>query len=254
MKKIITLLAASFIAAAAYAQTDSLVTFDTQGDRLGISIAGFNIALGEEAQQPQKVRKPKRVSTNLAGLSFGLNALGNKPLNGAWEGSDAFNDVGGWRFGMEALGIQVALDRNNTVFIKAGLCASIDTYRFHSPVTLFNDEDGRLMPARIEGNVKKSKMVALYWGCSAGLGFRISKVKVLFDASAEILTDSYVKYKNPGKTRYDITGLNPILYKAGASVTVHDIGIYADYSINPIFRSGTGNDNHLLSIGVQFGF
>ena len=48
MKRIITLLAALAIASAAHAQTDSLVVFDTQGDNLGISIAGFNITLGDD--------------------------------------------------------------------------------------------------------------------------------------------------------------------------------------------------------------
>ena len=48
MKRIITLLALIAIASAAHAQTDSLVVFDTNGDNLEISIAGFDITLSEE--------------------------------------------------------------------------------------------------------------------------------------------------------------------------------------------------------------
>lgn len=47
MKHIITLFAILVATATGvYAQTDSLVIFDTKGDNLGISIAGFNIAIG----------------------------------------------------------------------------------------------------------------------------------------------------------------------------------------------------------------
>ena len=73
MKRIITLLAALAIASAAHAQTDSLVVFDTQGDNLGISIAGFNITLGDDGSSSGgKAAKPKvkRVTTNFVGLSF----------------------------------------------------------------------------------------------------------------------------------------------------------------------------------------
>ena len=68
MKRIITLLAALILASAAHAQTDSLVTFDIKGERLGISIAGFNISLGEETSEKSYKKTPKRVTTNFAGI------------------------------------------------------------------------------------------------------------------------------------------------------------------------------------------
>ena len=76
MKRIITLLATLVIASVAYAQTDTPVVFDTQGDNLGISIAGFNISLGED-DRSSNAQKPKRVSTNFAVISYGLNVLTN---------------------------------------------------------------------------------------------------------------------------------------------------------------------------------
>ena len=97
-------------------------------------------------------------------------------------------------------------------------------------------------------------MVAQYFGGSAGFGFRISKVHFIFDFEACILGQSYVKYKNPGKTRYDISGLNNIMYNVGMEASLHGGGIYVDYSLNPVFRTGTGNDGHILSIGCMFGF
>jgi hypothetical protein len=69
----------------------------------------------------------------------------------------------------------------------------------------------------------------------------------------DALTDSYVKYKNPSKTKYDIGGFNNIRYRTGASISIHDFGMYIDYSITPVFWQGVGNDGRILSIGIRMG-
>lgn len=255
MKRIITLLATVVIASVAYAQTDTPVVFDTQGDNLGISIAGFNISLGED-DRSTSVQKPKRVSTNFAGISYGINVLTNEPNYGNWADEASFmtDDIGAGRLGIEAAGIQVSLDRKRNVFFKASLNASIDMYRFRRAMTLINEDDGALMPAPISGVVKKSKMVTTYIGVGAGFGFKLSKVKLTLDFNVDALAGSYVKYKNPSKTKYDIGGFNNIRYRAGASISLCDFGIYADYSLTPLFREGVGNDGRVLSIGIRAGF
>lgn len=256
MKRIITLLATLVIASVAYAQTDTPVVFDTQGDNLGISIAGFNISLGEDDRN-SSVQKPKRVSTNFAGISYGLNVLTNEPNYGNWTDEPNFmtDDIGAGRLGIEAMGIQVSLDRKGNVFFKASLNASIDMYRFKRAMTLINEDGGALMPEPISGVVKKSKMVTTYVGVGAGFGFKLSRsVKLTLDFNVDALTDSYVKYKNPSKTKYDIGGFNNIRYRAGASISLYDFGIYADYSLTPLFREGVGNDGRVLSIGIRAGF
>lgn len=255
MKRIIILLALIASASAAHAQTDSLVTFDTKGETFGITIAGFNISLGEEASQKSQKKIPRRVTTNFAGIKLGVNSLGNSANYGNWAGSDIIMaNTPCARFGIESMGILVSLDRQNRFFFKTALDFHYDIYKFKKPLTFINDENGVLLPAPISGTVKKSKMVASYFGGSAGFGFRISKVQFIFDLEACILGQSYVKYKNPGKTRYDISGLNNIMYNVGMEASLHGAGIYVDYSLNPIFRTGTGNDGHILSIGLMFGF
>jgi hypothetical protein len=111
------------------------------------------------------------------------------------------------------------------------------------------------MPSPISGVVKKSKMVTTYVGVGAGFGFKLSRsVKLTLDFNVDALTDSYVKYKNPSKTKYDIGGFNNIRYRAGASISLCDFGIYADYSLTPLLREGVGNDGRVLSIGIRAGF
>lgn len=254
MKRIITLLATVVIASVAYAQTDTPVVFDTQGDNLGISIAGFNISLGEDDRNTVK-QKPKRVTTNFAGLSFGANVLTYEDNYGNW--ADEYNfmadNVSVGRLGIEAMGIQVSLDRNAKVFFKASLNSCFDIYRFKDAITLVNEKDGTLMPAPIDGVVKKSQMFASYFGVGAGFGFMISKVKLILDFNVDALSRAYVKYKNPNKTKYDIGGFNNIRYRTGASISIHDFGMYIDYSLTPVFRQGVGNDGRILSIGIRMG-
>lgn len=255
MKRIITFFATLAITSVAYAQTDSPVVFDTQGDKLGISVAGFNISLGED-RSSSSVKKPKRVSTNFAGISYGINVLTHEPNYGNWADEPNFmtDNIGAGRLGIEALGVQVGLDRKNNVFFKASLNASIDMYRFKKAMTLINDEGGALMPEPISGEVKKSKMVTTYVGVGAGFGFNLSSVKLTLDFNVDALASSYVKYKNPDKTKYSINGFNNIRYRTRASISLHDFGIYADYSLTPLFREGVGNDGRVLSIGICAGF
>ena len=257
MKRIITLLALIAIASAAHAQTDSLVVFDTQGDKLGISVAGFNITLGENGSE-QKTSKPKvkRVTTNFLGITFGYNVLTYKPNYGNWAGEQNFmtDNTHGMRLGLEPFSIQVSLDRKQTVFLRVAMNSYVENYRFKSPMTLINDENGNLMPQDIGGTVKKSRIGAGYSGLCAGLGFKISRLMFMFDFNADLLSKSVAMYKNPKKTMYDISGLNNIRYRVGASATIEGFGIYVDYCLTPLFREGVGNDGNVTSIGIRWGF
>lgn len=257
MKRIITLLALIAIASAAHAQTDSLVVFDTQGDKLGISIAGFNITLGDNGSE-QNTSKPKvkRVTTNFIGITFGYNVLTYKPNYGNWAGEQNFmtDNTHGMRLGLEPISIQVSLDRKQTAFLRVAMNSYVENYRFKSPMTLINDEKGNLMPQDIGGTVKKSRISAGYSGLCAGLGFKISRLMFMFDFNADFLSKSVAMYKNPKKTMYDISGLNNIRYRVGASATIEGFGIYVDYCLTPLFREGVGNDGNVTSIGIRWGF
>lgn len=256
MKRIITLLAALAIASAAHAQTDSLVVFDTHGDNLGISIAGFNITLGDDGGGKTAKPKIKRVTTNFIGISYGYNVLTYKPNYGNWAGEQNFmtDNAYGWRLGLEPFSVQVSLDRKKSVFLRAAMNTYVDNYRFRSPMTLINDENGNLLPQSIEGQVKKSRISTGYFGLCAGLGFKVSRLQFMFDFNADLLSKSVAMYKNPKKTLYDINGFNNIRYRVGGSATINGFGVYMDYSLTPLFREGVGNDGNVMSIGIRWGF
>ena len=185
MKRIITLLALIATASAAHAQTDSLVVFDTQGDKLGISIAGFNIALGENDKEEYTdeyiYHEPRKnaVTANLLGFSYGGTALTAMPYYGPWEGEGDFLDIYAGRFDLEGASWTVSLDKRGIFYYRIGVLASFDLYSFNNNVTLYNNESGDLMPRPLEGNVKKSRLRTTYCGVNMGLGFKIHKVMLM---------------------------------------------------------------------------
>ena len=263
MKRIITLLALIAIASATHAQTDSLVVFDTQGDKLGIRIAGFNIALGENDKEEYTdeyiYHEPRKnaVTANLLGFSYGAIGLTSMPYYGPWEGEENFLDNyagSSLRFDLEAASWTVSLDKRGLFYYKIGVLASIDSYRFTNNVTLYNNDLGELMPMPLEGNVKMSRLRAGYCGVNMGIGLKIHKVMLMLSGTAEILTNASVKYKNPGKTVYQVNGLNNIRSRISLSSGWDGFGLYVDYSLTPVFKPGAGNDTHSLSFGCKFGF
>ena len=76
----------------------------------------------------------------------------------------------------------------------------------------------------------------------------------MIQGTAELLTKSSVKYKNPGKTVYQINGINPFRSRLSLSTNWEGYGFYIDYTLTPLFKPGTGNDAHTLSLGVRMGF
>ncbi len=263
MKRIITLLALIATAVAAHAQTDSLVTFDTKGSQLEISIAGFNISLGDSAKETYTdayfYNEPRRekITTNFLGMGFGGIVLTPSPYYGPWEGSDDFLDIypgNSPRIDLEIVSWTIPLDKRGRSYYRVGTMFSYDRYRFKNNVTLINDEEGRLMPADLNGQVKNTKLRANYWGLNMGFGFKLSKVLILVQGTAELLTKSSVKYKNPGKTVYQVNGLNPFRSRVSLSTSWDGYGFYIDYTLTPLFKAGVGNDTHALSIGCRLGF
>ena len=263
MKRIITLLALIAIASAAHAQTDSLVVFDTQGDKLGISIAGFNIALGENDKEEYTdeyiYHEPRKnaVTANLFGFTFGAIGLTSMPYYGPWEGEKDFLDNyagSSLRFDIEAGSWTVSIDKRGRFYYRIGMFASIDSYRFTDNVTLYNNDLGDHMPMPLEGNVKMSRLRASYFGVNMGLGFKVHKAMLMLSGTAEVLANASVKYKNPGKTVYQVKGLNNFRSRISLSSTWDGFGLYVDYSLTPVFKPGAGNDTHSLSIGCKFGF
>lgn len=247
MKRIITLLTVLTVAITAHAQTDSLAISDTKEDQFDISIGGFDIFQDND----------RKVTTNFLGIGLGGMVLTPSTYYGPWAGSDDFLNIHpgkSSRIDLEVVSWTIPLDDRGISYYRVGTMFSYDRYRFRNNITLVNDDEGRLMPEEIEGQVKKTKLMANYWGINMGFGFNVSKVMILVQGTAEILTKSSVKYKNPGKNVHPVDGLNHFRSRLSLNTIWDGYGFYIEYTLTPLFKPGVGNDTRAISIGCRLGF
>lgn len=255
MKRIITLIAILAISAAAHAQTDSLMTVDNEG--INFNVAGFSVTLGGKADPVKTKNRYKPYGTNVFGIKWGVTRMTDSPYYGRWADMGDFLNLSGKSNSLtiEPISWNVALDRRRITWVQVGISCTWDNYHFFNPKTLMNNEDGYLMPYHLDGKVKKTTMNTFYLGASMGLAFRVGNVKIGANATPEILCYAESRYKDPKKHHTEIQGLSPVRIKVGATMMVdYWFGVYMDYSLNPVFKEGTGNDAHMASIGIKLGF
>ncbi len=253
----------SMVTFGAAAQNDSIMDIRPQGSELRIEAAGFGITIGQgetprySASYHRRARQP-RVTTSLgiASIDLGFNTLPDVRYYGPWAGQGDFLDIRAGksiRFAWEPAAVEVSLDRRGIVSLIGGLRLSADNYMFSEPYTISRNQGGVLMPEKLDGYIKKSKLTATYIGIPVRLSFSVGgKLDITGYASADMLLNAHTKYKKP-KVKDNIPGLSPWRISAGGCLTFCNIGIYCDYSITPLFKEGTGADAHTVSIGLRFG-
>lgn len=255
MKRIITLITALMIAFSANAQKDSLMTVTQQNDGLNLNIAGFSVTL--KGKEKKKKERYKPYGMNLFGIKFGSTQMLDSPYYGNWDNQGDFLNLSRKSFciGLEPISWNVVLDRKKIVWVQMGISGTWHHYRFRNPVTLVNDKDGHLMPLTLGEDIKKTKMDTYYMGAVLGLAFRIGQVKLGVNATPEALIYSETRYRTVGKEKYknEIDGLTPFRLKLGATMIIDWMGVFVDYGMHPIFKTGAGNDAKMISFGLKVG-
>ena len=262
--KLLFVLALAFVfTCAASGQEDSLAYLRPSGSELRIEAAGYGITLGNRdaaVQKPasRKSGSPARVSTSfgVASLDIGFNILDNPACYGPWTGMDDFLDLStgkSVRIGWDLAAVRVALDRRARLLFSTGIRLAFDNYAFSRPYTLTMDDNGSLMPLKLEQIVKKSKFTATYAGIPVKLSVRLAENVCLSGyVTGEILLKSYSKYKKP-KVKEELSGFSLWKVTAGGSLTFYKVGIFCDCGIIPLFEKGTGTDVRTVTVGIRFG-
>ena len=245
-------------------QTDTLTIIKPHGSELRIDAAGFGVTLGNDntyiysdSFSGKKKRQP-RISTSIgiASLDFGFNVLDGVRYYGPWADSGDFLDMNGGksvRVAWEPAAMSIAIDRGDYINFGIGIRLSVDNYSFSEPYTIRAGETGILMPEKLEGFIKKSKFAASYIGIPVKLSFRLGHgIYLTGYASGDILLHAHTKYKKP-KVKDNLPCISPWKISAGGCVSFHDIGIYCDYGITPLFKKGTGAEANTISIGLRLG-
>ena len=260
MKRIITLLAV--LAASitvAHAQADTVMTVDVKGEGLNVNIAGLSVTLqgdknANKEKSNQRRRSPYR--SNVFGLRCGVTRLADTEYSGNWVNQGDFLCLSGKSntMGIEPLSWDISLDRRGITWVNFGTDCTWEKYHFFNPITLMNDENGKLMPQKIDGEIAKNKMNLFYFGTSLGFSVEVKRVKLGVKASPEILCFAQAKYKNPEKHTAELQGLNPVRLKLGMTMMMDVFGVYVDYGLTPMFKPDVGSEAKMFSMGLKFGF
>ena len=202
--------------------------------------------------------RPPRVSgsVGIASLDFGFNILTGTGYNGPWKGYGDFPDMNGWksvRVAWEPASVAIALVRKAHESLLAGVRIMADNYTFSRPYTLVYNDMGIIVPEKIDGYVKKSKLTATYIGIPLRLSFRIGDdLHITCYASGDLLLNGRTKYKKP-KTKGNVSCFSPFRISAGGSITYSNFGVYCEYGTTPLFKDGAGADTRTVSVGLRFG-
>lgn len=99
---------------------------------------------------------------------------------------------------------------------------------------------------------RKSKIFASYLGIPFRVSLNYGKATVYGGVSAELLMDSYTKYKHP-KVREPINGLfNDFRASVEAGISLYNFGLFVNYGLTPLFKDQYSNA-HTLTVGVTLG-
>lgn len=155
---------------------------------------------------------------------------------------------------LNVITVNVALNRSRSLVTSLAFGFAMDNFTFADNYTM-EYRDGMMRPVAIEGDIRKSKMMASYihipwvidWNISHG--FFLS-AGINFD----ILMSSGLKYKRP-KTKIDgVVGLNPVQIGLTARVGWKRLYGYFNYSFNDMFKRDMGPQGNRMSAGMGFYF
>lgn len=193
----------------------------------------------------------------LRSMYFGFSTFTQTNYYGNWADTscpDFLDQRAGqsFSFAFDAFAFNISLDHKRNWELMAGLRFTFGDHVFRNPGYTLVDVNGQPWPAVTPASTSKSKIHTDYVGIPLDIRFNVGKFSLFAGASAEILLNANCKYKQPS-TRYVISGVNPFRSVAEVGMTYNHIGIFAQYSLTPVFKPGTGSDARELKFGFLLG-
>lgn len=242
----------------------SLVTMRRGSDNNSVvlEVAGFGITLSgltdERLKQRDSLIRRSRVNLILLGnRETGFNILTGLDYGAYPAGTEKFFDIrAGKSFHFSTLlaGLDCELGKRRRFGFSTGLQYTVDNYRLTDNSITLRREQGLIMPVTLDEKADKSKLritslgIPLNFTCKAARHLEIS-LSGYFDFTM----GANSIYKKP-KVKSSLSGVNTFRFSVGGAVTYHTIGLYARYSVTPLFASDAGPKVRPLSVGIYFSF
>jgi hypothetical protein len=200
-------------------------------------------------------------------------------FNGHWEGMEIgfngfdkenYSDYDAKDFMSIDQGKSIELDFNfyelniglhkSYIGLVSGMGLSFNNYRFENPYTLVKETE-RTEPLLLAyDNLSKTKLAVSYLNVPLLLEFQIpvnqNEGRVFVNAGliGGVKIGSHTKVKYGDTKDKDRSGfnINSFKYAATARIGYKDIGLFATYSLTPLFQSGKGPELTPFTIGISF--
>ena len=225
------------------------------GEGMILEVAGFGITLGQAAGgEKQQVKSYPRVcGLFFDGVELGFNFLTGADYAGYPPEAGDFLDVKGgnsFHFGITPVGLSVALDRKRRFEFSTGLRYTVDNYRLSDNSITLGREGGMIVPLPLDEKADKSKLRITSLGIPLQFSFDpVRHLRVAVVGYCDFTLGSNAIYKKP-KEKSSLSGVNPLRFGFGGSVSYRGVGLYVRYGVTPLFKSGAGPACHPVSFGV----
>ena len=142
----------------------------------------------------------------------------------------------------------------------SGMGLSFNSYRFENPYTLRRGAAGVEAVALDPENLDKTKLAVSYLNVPLLLEFQIpvnqreGRIYLNAGVIGGVKIGSHTKVKYGDNKDKDRSGfhMNPFNYAATARIGYKDMGLFATYSLTPLFEEGKGPELTPFTIGISF--
>lgn len=227
-----------------------------------VSIAVDSIA---PSVRPAKKKKPSHV---WMGFDLGVNGLLNADRGFSLEGNDApysLDYAKSISFSLNLYEKAFRIIKNN-FYLSTGIGLEFNNYRFENKKVVLDPESSPLAyNIDTTRNITKNKLAVAYLnipllltvagnnkkgkntfhvsiGAMVGWKYRTHQKFVYTDADGDRKKDK----------EFDSFNTNPFRFTAMARVGYKNIGLFANYSLNPLFQKNKGPELYPLTLGLSF--
>lgn len=289
MKRLILILSALLISSSfAWSQEvviendENVIYLDSKGansitandGKLSLMLNGTRFNIGQSKKQEEVMEAPN-MSRAQRKAYFGLFGIGSPNFNhiAAFEvgvntfvGSDysmysveeanqlMYTNKKAVNFTFNIGNFNIPLNPRRTLVLSGAFGFTYDNYTFADNYTM-EYRDGLMRPVALDGDIKKSKMVASYFHMPIMIDWNIGKNFFLSaGVNLDVLVNSHLKYKFPKTTIENTITLNPVQVGVTGRVGWKRLYGYVNYSFIDMYKKGTGPGGKRLSAGVGIWF
>jgi len=218
------------------------------------------ILWGKDKSEKKK-NHPKKFKGHWQGFDFGFNGFAN-PDYSMYDVDDFMSVIQekSYEVGLNLFELNISLHKSY-IGLVTGLGFAFNDYKFENRYTIFRDSL-RTEPIYLDyDDLKKTKLSVQYLNVPLLVEFQIpvnnhtDRIYVNAGIIGAVKIGSHTKVKHGDSKDKDHDGfnINSFKYDATARVGYKGFGLYAKYSLVPLFQSGEGPDLTPFTVGMSFG-